>query len=586
MNKLLTILLSFALVAGPGWLESELGSGGLLAQKGKKKKKSKGKTEAPKSGRDKNKIDYLFIEANTQYLQGNPEEAKQLFLEVLGIDKSHHASMYNVGKIALEAGDYQEAEKYSQMALDANSENYWYYSQLVKCHESLRNIKKATAVQEQLVAKFPKNKDGLFELAQLYIGDNQYRKSIEVYDRLEAQIGMNEDVVFRKHQLYLYLNEPEQALIELNKLIAFFPNQVEYYQAKYDIYAMMGKEAEAQDVLQSLLELDPNDAFALLALADSYKAKGDMEKSDEYLFRAFANPAVDMEAKVQILSGLYRYAESNPEVAARMEKLVGLMYDNHPESAMVNGIKGDVFQSSGKSDSARAYYLKSVEMDATNEEVWKELLFVDSELGNFKALQKDSERALEYFPNQALFLYFFGLGSSQEGDSDGAIYAYEKIKKIGGDNKNLLIQAYVSLGEIYHREEQYKKSDENFESALELDGSNALVLNNFAYFLSLRNDQLERAGKMVQKALEVEPSSSAYQDTYGWILYLQGEYQQAEEWIGKAVSSGPSPEVLEHYGDVWLKLGDTAKARQYWEKAIEEGADNFTIADKLASAGN
>jgi Tfp pilus assembly protein PilF len=178
------------------------------------------------------------------------------------------------------------------------------------------------------------------------------------------------------------------------------------------------------------------------------------------------------------------------------------------------------------------------------------------------------------------------LGSSQTGESEQAIYAFEKIKKIGSAEKDLRLQAFMSLGELYHEEEQYSKSDENFEAALEMGPDNPSTLNNYAYFLSLRNEQLDRAATMVKKAIAADPASTAYQDTYGWILYLQGDFTGAEEWIGKAVSAGSSSsEVLEHYGDVWIKLGNAEKARQYWQKAIDNGAADLNIEEKIKIAG-
>lgn len=561
-----------------------LDGNGLHAQSRKKKKRAK--TESTKKGKDKSRIDYLFIEANTQYLQGNTAEAMLLFKQVLDIDSKHHASMYNISKISFEEGDFETATKYARMALDENSENIWYYSQLVSAYRGQRNTAKAISVQEELVEKFPEDKDALFELAQLYIENKRYQESVDAYTKLEDLIGMNEDVVFRKHQLYIYLNEPEKALAEIDKLIAFFPNEQQYYQAKYDIFMLTDREDEAQQILEDLLKVNPSDAFALLALADYYKSKQQFAKSDEYLFRAFENPAVDLEAKVKILSGMYSYAELDEGVQKRMKKLGDILYKTNPESALVNGIRGDIFQVNGQADSARIYYLKSLESEPANEQVWQELLFIDSEGSDFDAMKKDSESALEYFPNQALFLYFFGLGSSQTGDNDEAIYAFEKIKKIGKSNKELLFQAYLSLGEIYHDEDNFGKSDENFEAALEIDDENPLILNNYAYFLSLRNEQLDRAAEMVQKALEKAPTSSAYQDTYGWILYLQGDYQSAEEWLSKAVDGGGGAEVLEHYGDVWMKLGDYEKAKQYWEKAKDAGAEDLDVAEKMKAAGN
>lgn len=588
MHKATRIFLPTLLFVGLFSAQLWVGEG-VYGQRGKKKKDKDQTTTTRFKPSDKSKVDYLFIEASTEYVKGNSEEAREMFKQVLEIDSKHHASMYNLAKIHFEAGEYKEAVKYAEEALELNPENYWYYSQLSDIYESAHDLKSAIKVQERMVERFPEDIDALFDLAQFYIGDNDYEKSVAVYDRIEAQIGMNEDVVFRKHQLYLYLNRPEEALAEIEKLISFFPNDQRYYQAQYDLLMMSGREKEAIQTLEQLLETNPNDAFALLALADYYKSEGDFKKSDTFLFRAFDNDQVDLESKVKILSALYPYAERDPEVRQRMEELGSRLYASHPESALVNGVRADIFQAAGQQDSARAYYRKSLDIDPSNQQVWQELLFIDSENGDYAALEKDAEEALEYFPNQTLFLYFFGVGSAENDHADEAIYAFEKIKKVGSSsangNQELLMQAYLSLGDLYNELEEFDKSDENFEAALEIDDDNPLILNNYAYFLSLRNEQLDKAAKMVQKALEVSPGQSAYQDTYGWILYQQGDLKGAEEWIKKAIDNGGQGEVYEHYGDVLFKQGQVETARKYWEKASETGTP-VDIDRKLKAAGN
>lgn len=596
MKKLVTIALAGFLLMGfdPGALLSGTGFPGGQAlygqsKKGDKKGKKNKKTppeEAQGKTKNDSKLDYLFIEANTQYLENNKEEAIGLFKEVLKLDGNHTASMYNIARISRELEDFETAAKYARMTLENDQTNYWYFFEMVKAHENLRQYEKAVEVQEDLVEHFPEDKNGLFDLAQLYIGRKDYPAAVRIYDRLESLIGFNEDVVFRKHQLYLYVNQPEKSMLEIDKLIAFNPWEQRYYQAKHDLYMGLEQPEKALQVLRDLLEFNPEDGFALLALADHYQSKGDLRKSDEYLFRAFRNPEVDLKSKVSILGSLYMTADDSPESKNRLRELGEILFDSYPDSPLVLGIQGDIFHTNGQLDSARTWYLRSLKADGTNQEVWQELLLIDAENSDYESMSKDAEAALEYFPNKVEFLYFFGLGSAQTEDQEAAIYAFEKIKKIGSAEKNLRMQAFMNLGELYHREEQYRKSDENFEAALELSPNDPSTLNNYAYFLSLRNEQLDRAAEMVKKAIAADPASTAYQDTYGWILYLQGDYTGAEEWIGKAVTAGTnSTEVLEHYGDVWIKLGNAEKARQYWQQAIANGATDLDMDDKIKKAG-
>jgi Tfp pilus assembly protein PilF len=289
---------------------------------------------------------------------------------------------------------------------------------------------------------------------------------------------------------------------------------------------------------------------------------------------------VELESKLQILTGLYGPAKASPDMLDRLQTLNNILLRQFPENALVNGIQGDIFQLAENPDSSIHYYRKSLAIDPTNEQVWQEILLVESETEDYKTLQKDAEKALEYFPNRVPFLYFYGLGSQQTGNYDEAIYAFDKLRKSAAGDPELTLQAYISLGEVYQLNQNYTKSEESFEKALELDPQNAFVLNNFAYYLSLRKEKLDKAAEMVQKALSQNPNSSAYLDTYGWILYLQGNYQKAAEYMERAVNQGGTGEVLEHYGDVLAKLGQSEKAEEYWKKAKETGQENLDLEQK------
>jgi tetratricopeptide (TPR) repeat protein len=62
-----------------------------------------------------------------------------------------------------------------------------------------------------------------------------------------------------------------------------------------------------------------------------------------------------------------------------------------------------------------------------------------------------------------------------------------------------------------------------------------MVLNNYAYYLSEKKKNLERAEAMSRKSNELEPNNATYMDTYAWVLYQMKRYEQAAEWMDKTV---------------------------------------------------
>jgi tetratricopeptide (TPR) repeat protein len=108
------------------------------------------------------------------------------------------------------------------------------------------------------------------------------------------------------------------------------------------------------------------------------------------------------------------------------------------------------------------------------------------------------------------------------------------------------------------------------------------VLNNYAYFLSLRNTNLDKAEAMSKKSNELSKANSSYLDTYAWILYAQKKYSDAKIWMEKAlaVDGNKSPVLLEHYGDILYQLDMKDLSMEYWIKAKNAGPGASDFLDK------
>jgi Tfp pilus assembly protein PilF len=145
------------------------------------------------------------------------------------------------------------------------------------------------------------------------------------------------------------------------------------------------------------------------------------------------------------------------------------------------------------------------------------------------------------------------------------------------------VNALSSLGLTYDALKMHTESDSSYERALRVDPKSSLVLNNYAYSLSERGLQLERAERMSKESLATDSLNSSYLDTYGWILFQKGKYSEAVIYIQKAVDLGDaSAVVLEHLGDAYAKLDRMDEAKKYWTKALEKDEKNIALKEKLS----
>ena len=122
-----------------------------------------------------------------------------------------------------------------------------------------------------------------------------------------------------------------------------------------------------------------------------------------------------------------------------------------------------------------------------------------------------------------------------------------------------------------------------YDHSLRYDPDNAMVLNNYAYFLSLEGRELEKALTMSSRAIALTDNNPTYLDTHAWVLFKLGRTDEARKILQKAVAldGQKSPELMVHYGDILHLLGEQFMAEIYWRRALEKGYDARQIEQRL-----
>ncbi len=445
-----------------------------------------------------------------------------------------------------------------------------------------KKFNEASDVLGSLVGDFPDHSDFYFEWANALIYAERPSEAIKVYDKLETQIGISKDISLQKTRLYQRMKKPEKAIEELKKLINNDPKDAQSYAMLAEIYQSMGNKEKALETYNQILKIDPENPFIHLSLADFYRSIGEKEKSVEELKKAFLNKELDIDTKISILSSYYTLIGIHPELQEQALEMCELLISSHPSEPHAHAVYGDFLNQDKKFEKAREEYIKAKELGSKEFIVYSQILFLDSQLQIWDSLIIDSKDAMEIFPDQPVVYFFNGIANIQKKNFAEAISSLNTGVKMVVDNKNLEGQFYTNLGDAYNELKDYVKSDENYEKALSLNPNDANVLNNYAYYLSIREVNLDKAEQMSRQSNELEPTQASYQDTYGWIMYKMNKLDDAKIWIEKSISNGAvnSAAVLEHYGDILFKLGDTARAFENWQKAKEAGEGASEFLDK------
>jgi tetratricopeptide (TPR) repeat protein len=184
-------------------------------------------------------------------------------------------------------------------------------------------------------------------------------------------------------------------------------------------------------------------------------------------------------------------------------------------------------------------------------------------------LRKVIDLAIEKFPEIPIYYHYSAYNYMIDGFVDEAIEHFRKLLALYDDNESAITLAML-LNETY----QYSEADSIFNLLIEKDSSNANILNNFAYFLSCREDasleSLNIALTLSQKSVKLEPGNPLFLDTLGWIYYQLGNINQALLFIDKSNKlEADNPEVITHLGDVVKAIGYHERAQIFYQKAFE-----------------
>jgi tetratricopeptide (TPR) repeat protein len=517
-------------------------------------------------------------------MKDEAERALPVFQKLTEMNGQSAAGHYLVATALVKLEKYDEAITSAKKAYDLDKNNIYYAQQLGELYAKKRKYTEAAQVYEVLVSKNPENIQYSIELAAVYVFNDQFDKAIQTYDGLEKSMGVTEEITRQKQQLYLRQNNLEKALAEGKKLIAAEPGEVSYRVELAEMLIANDRIVEAVGPLEEALKINPDEAQAHVLLADIYRRNGDVQKCNQELKLVFANPNLDADPKIRVLTGYLSMLKTDAEYAEAVE-LAKQLAETHPNDSKAIVVYGDLLMRQGKKAEARNMYAKAVTMDASVYQVWGAILQLDGELNQVDSLLAHSEKALEVFPNQGMFWYSNGTAHLMKKNYKEAISSLEESLKLLGDNKEMVPYVNAQLGDAYNGLGDHAKSDASYELALKANPDNDHVLNNYSYFLSLRKEKLDLALKMSEKLVQLDQKNPTYLDTYAWVLYIRKDYKKAKEYLEKAMAdtSAVSGTIVEHYGDVLFKLGERDNAVAQWKKAKRMGETTELLDKKIAT---
>lgn len=120
------------------------------------------------------------------------------------------------------------------------------------------------------------------------------------------------------------------------------------------------------------------------------------------------------------------------------------------------------------------------------------------------------------------------------------------------------------------------------ETALAIEPDSASLNNNLGYMYADLGINLNKAERMIRKALAERTDEMSFMDSLAWVFYKQGRLDEASRkfdqiFACKKLKEYDHPVIYDHAGDTYYRLGLKDKAVRMWKRALER-ADKETVA--------
>ncbi len=539
------------------------------------------------SDEEQRKFDYLFLEATRVKEKGEFDTAYELYNRCLELQPNSAVVLYELAHFHLYLNQPDWAQGLLEKAVQLSPDNLWYRQSLAAFYQQRGLTAKAIDAYEQIASQFPKRSDALVVLVDLYGREKRYADVVNALDRLEVKEGKSEQISMEKFRMYQNLDDKEKAFNEIESLAKEYPNDLHYQALLGDTYLNNERVEEAYDVVQSMLREEPDNTMAQLLLASYYEKCGQDSLYRTQMDTVLLNPKLDTSTKLDMMRQVIIRAEQAKQDTVKVMSLFRQLMAQETDNADLSMLCAQYLASKQMGEEVLKPVLNhilSIEPDNTAARL--ELLRYAVKKDDYNEAITICRPATDYNPEILEFYYYLGVSYYQTDQKDEALLTFQRgLKQVTAESdKNLVSTFYEISGDIYYQKQQKEKAFESYDSCLVYNSANISALNNYAYYLSLSKEQLDKAEEMSYRTVKAEPNNGTYLDTYAWILFEKERYSEARIYIDEAMKNGAgddSSTVLEHCGDIYYMCGEKNAALDYWKRAAALEHDSKTLDKKI-----
>ncbi|MCI0654715.1 MAG: tetratricopeptide repeat protein [Methylococcaceae bacterium] len=381
---------------------------------------------------------------------------------------------------------------------------------------------------------------------------------LEIMDQLADSYGNDPDFLYAYAVLAFNKNELGTALEKINKALELKPDWDRAIALKARIIAVEGRE-DASLQMQELVEEYPDNA-ELGFIYGQYLIKVEDYEAARVQFQKVIELAPENHEAKFGLAGLN--LQLNDLDAA---KKLFLKLKDVPEWADQSYLfLGRIEKNKGNYKDSLAWFDRVSNGPIANEAGLNAVLVL-GKLGRFQEAETRIEELHRRFPDQAVRIDLVRVELlTKRKEYDRALAVLNSaLKKHPGQSELLYSRALVA-----ERLDRLDILEADLGMLLRKNPEDVNALNALGYTLVDKTSRFQEAQKYLDQAIKLKPDDPVIIDSYGWLQFKLGNHQKALEYLRRAFSENPDPEIAAHLGEVLWVSGQISEAKDVWHKAL------------------
>ena len=546
-------------------------------------------------------------------LENKHENALIEYYQALLYDSTSPTIFNRIAENHMALGRYESALRYLQKSIKLKSDEPETVRLIADCHYRLKDDEKAIDNLKKVLELDPLDENARSLLLLLYRKNGNYIGLAKQYEEMINLYGEDEDWVRQAATIYLKNGQVDEALALFQLYVKADSGNAGMWYSIGMAHELKEETDEAFGAYAKAVQIAPEVTQA----AERIYSLARKEQKWVSLINIF-QPYVDtQQVDIYRLALADAYLSKEEKEYEKSKEMLTPILERKDAPWQAYDLMGRVEWGQENYAQALIQFQKVIDLDVKNRIGWIFKGFVLSDADSLESAERHYQKALKYLPDDPFLLTFHGISLQRLNRDEEALADFYKALEIDSLNMNSLVSLGISLnrlnrdqealaplekalkiepenytalstlGMLYDELKIYQKCDSLYEKALQLYPDNPLFLNNYAYSLAERGERLAYALEMAKKAVDAEPENSAYLDTLGWLYYMLTNYNLALVYITQSVERREdSSVVIEHLGDVYLKLGNNEEAETQWKRALDLDKENERLKLKIENNQN